>query len=100
MACRTSVIPTRLSSIVRPKHMTTETRTITGFRSTLRKFPISGMLDRRPDSERMRSPLAQVRVASEKAAEEKFLEGRSTRKAAVAPACTLIGQGIEGVTLM
>ena len=48
----------------------------------------------------MRSPLAQVRVASEKAAEEKFLEGRSTRKAAVAPACKLIGQGIEGVTLM
>jgi hypothetical protein len=41
-----------------------------------------------------------VRVASEKAGEEKFLEGRSTRKAAVAPACKLISQGIEGVTLM
>jgi hypothetical protein len=41
-----------------------------------------------------------VRVASEKAGEEKFLEGRSTRKAAVAAARKLIGRGIEGVTLM
>jgi hypothetical protein len=41
-----------------------------------------------------------MRVASEKAGEEKFLEGRSTRKAAVAAARKLIGQGIEGVTLM
>src|SRR5947209_11385119 len=51
MACRTSETPTRLSSTVRPKPMTTKTRTITGCRSTLRKFPIDGGTHPRPNSE-------------------------------------------------
>jgi hypothetical protein len=40
-----------------------------------------------------------VRVASEKAGDDKFREGRSTHKAAVAATRKLISQGIEGVTL-
>src|SRR4051812_43057508 len=64
MACRTSVIPTRLSSIVRPRGMTTATRTITGFRSTPRKFPIDGISDKRPNSETMGSASPQAGGAS------------------------------------
>jgi hypothetical protein len=41
-----------------------------------------------------------VRVVPGKPGDEKFREGMSTRKAAVAAARKLIAQGIEGVTIM